>query len=215
MTGFYTLSSCPSQNPVEKQRETAISELILASSSPFRRELLERLGLPFQCIRPDIDETREAEENLEQQVTRLASAKARKIADKAADALIIGSDQLATCEGEIFSKPGSEQAASAQLRKMAGKTLIFKTGLCLLNSRTGLEQLDCVEYKVHFRNFTEAEIQRYVIAEKPFNCAASFKSEKLGISLVESMEGKDPSALIGLPLILLAAMLRNEGLNIP
>ena len=190
--------------------------LILASSSPFRRDLLERLGIPFQCIKPEIDESRQNNESLQQQVTRLSSAKARKIASTSSSpALIIGSDQLASCGGEVFAKPGNHERASEQLRKMAGQTLTFKTGLCLLNTSTGLEQLDCVDYRVHFRNFSEEEIQRYLHAEKPFNCAGSFKSEQLGISLVESMEGSDPSALIGLPLIRLATMLRKEGLNIP
>ncbi|NKB37014.1 MAG: septum formation inhibitor Maf [Gammaproteobacteria bacterium] len=192
-----------------------MSELILASSSPFRRELLERLCLPFQCISPDIDEAPQVNESLQDQVTRLASSKARKIAGGNATALIIGSDQLASCDGEIFSKPGNHQRAREQLRKMAGRTLIFKTGLCLLNAKTGQEQLDCVDYRVNFRNFSENEIQRYLLAEKPYNCAGSFKSEKLGICLVESMEGHDPSALVGLPLIRLTAMLRQEGVDLP
>jgi len=131
------------------------------------------------------------------------------------DALIIGSDQLATCKDSIFSKPGDHQTAVEQLGQMRGESLLFHTGLCLLNSKTGTATVECVEYRVHFRQYSDAEIERYLEAEKPYDCAGSFKSEGLGISLVASMEGADPSALIGLPLLRLAAMLRQEGLLVP
>lgn len=131
------------------------------------------------------------------------------------DALIIGSDQLATCRGKVYGKPGSHARATEQLQQMSGEALIFHTGLCLLNTTTSAEQLDCVEYRVQFRRYSTAEIERYLLAERPYDCAGSFKSEQLGISLIDSMTGSDPSALIGLPLVRLAAMLRMEGLNIP
>ncbi len=137
------------------------------------------------------------------------------VAAQELDALIIGSDQLASCRNSIFGKPGSHDSALTQLRQMRGETLSFHTGLCLLNSNTGVERLECVEYKVHFRNYSDDEIERYLAVENPYDCAGSFKSEKLGISLVESMQGPDPSALIGLPLIKLSEMLRQENLNIP
>ena len=209
------MSSLPSYLQYLNSRESPITELILASSSPFRRELLERLQIPFQCYAPEIDESALANETLDAQVTRLAVAKARALADQHRSALIIGSDQLAICEGKVFGKPGDYQKAAEQLRFISGRSLLFKTGLCLLNTDSAVEQVDCVEYRVHFRDLSEQEIQRYLEAEQPFNCAGSFKSEALGISLVQSMDGSDPSALIGLPLISLAAMLRNEGLNLP
>lgn len=129
--------------------------------------------------------------------------------------MIIGSDQLATCRNKVFGKPGSHARATEQLKQMCGEALIFHTGLCLINTTTSEEQLDCVEYRVHFRQYSEEEIERYLQAERPYDCAGSFKSEQLGITMVDSMEGSDPSALIGLPLIRLAAMLRREGLNLP
>ncbi len=146
---------------------------------------------------------------------RLARAKAREVATYETDALIIGSDQLATCNDNIFGKPGSHQNATRQLQQMRGETLVFHTGLCLLNSKTANETTECVTYKVHFRQYSDDEIERYLLAEQPYGCAGSFKSEQLGISLVEYMGGPDPTALIGLPLIRLTVMLRQEGLLIP
>ena len=130
-------------------------------------------------------------------------------------AVVIGSDQLASLEGEVFGKPGDKQNAIRQLQRIRGQRLDFYTGLCLRNGDSGRQQLDCVHYTVRFRNFTDEEIERYVELEQPYNCAAAFKSEALGISLVAEMLGPDPSALIGLPLISLGAMLRNEGFKIP
>ena len=154
-------------------------------------------------------------ETADAQVMRLASAKTRAIAPTEPDAIIIGSDQLAICRDKVFGKPGSHEHAVEQLRQMCGESLFFHTGLCLLNAKTTEEQLDCVTYKVHFRQYSEAEIERYLQAEQPYDCAASFKSEQLGITLVEAMEGPDPSALVGLPLIRLSAMLRQEGYLTP
>ena len=209
------LASLPPKLQHTKLGETTITELILASSSPFRRELLERLQIPFQSHAPDIDESALPGESLDAQVRRLALAKARALDTAHPAALIIGSDQLATCEGQVFGKPGDYQRALKQLRCISGRSLQFKTGLCLLNTSSGREQVDCIEYTVHFRDLSEEEIQRYLEREQPFNCAGSFKSEALGISLVRSMEGTDPSALIGLPLVRLGQMLREEGVNLP
>ena len=177
--------------------------------------MLNRLKLSFQAINPDIDESAKDCESAHEQVKRLARAKACSIAASETDALIIGSDQLASCNNNIFTKPGSHQSAIEQLQKMRGESLVFHTGLCLLNSKTASEQLDCIEYRVHFRRYSDEEIERYLELEQPYDCAGSFKSEQLGISLVDYMEGTDPSALIGLPLIRLSSMLRQEGLFIP
>jgi septum formation protein len=146
---------------------------------------------------------------------RLARDKAHAIAITEPEALIIGSDQLACCNDTVLGKPGSHEKATKQLQTMRGQTLLFHTGLCLLNSKTGTESIDCVEYEVQFRHFSDDEIERYLLTELPYNCAGSFKSEQLGISLLESMQGSDPTALIGLPLIKLAQMLRIEGTKIP
>jgi septum formation protein len=177
--------------------------------------LLRRLNIPFQALIPDIDESALRGESVVDQVKRLALAKAQAIAGSELDALIIGSDQMASCNNDILGKPGSHAAATTQLQQMRGQVLLFHTGLCLLNSKTNIERIECVEYRVHFRQYSDDEIERYLHAEQPYNCAGSFKSEQLGISLVESMEGTDPSALVGLPLIKLAAMLRLEGVLIP
>ncbi len=192
-----------------------MSKLILASSSPFRQELLKRLKIPFQVQSPDVDESPVEDESAHQQVKRLARIKAQTVGKTEADALIIGSDQLATCNNTVLGKPGTHAQATSQLQLMRDETLLFHTGLCLLNTKTGKEYVDCIEYQVHFRRYSNEEIERYLLSEQPYNCAGSFKSEELGISLVESMEGQDPTALIGLPLIKLTAMLRQEDIQIP
>jgi 7-methyl-GTP pyrophosphatase len=171
--------------------------------------------MPFQVQSPDVDESAVEGESAHQQVKRLACIKAETVGKTEADALIIGSDQLATCNNTVLGKPGTHAQATSQLRLMRGETLLFHTGLCLLNTKTGKEYVDCVEYQVHFRRYTNEEIERYLISEQPYNCAGSFKSEELGISLVESMEGQDPTALVGLPLIKLTAMLRQENIKTP
>jgi len=145
----------------------------------------------------------------------LASAKAHEVATFESDALIIGSDQLATCNDNIFGKPGSHENAIRQLQQMRGETLVFHTGLCVLNAKTSSETIECITYKVHFRRYSDDEIQRYLLADQPYGCAGSFKSEQLGISLVEYIEATDPTALIGLPLLRLTAMLRQEGVLVP
>jgi MAF protein len=188
--------------------------LVLASTSPYRRELLERLGLPFLTAAPQVDESRRPGESPETLVTRLAEAKARAVAMAFPEALVIGSDQVACVDGEILGKPGGRERALAQLTQAAGKEVVLHTGLCLLNSATGQAQVVREPFRVHFRSLTQAQIASYVDREQPFNCAGSFKSEGLGISLFERLEGDDPNALVGLPLIRLVAMLEAEGVDV-
>lgn len=189
--------------------------VILGSTSPFRRELLVRLGIEFDCDSPDIDESHQAGETPEQLVVRLAEAKARAVGERHPNALIIGSDQVACIDGDILGKPGNKERAIEQLTRASGKAVTFYTGLCLLNSRTGRTQVLCEPFRVHFRTLSGDQIARYVDAEQPFNCAGSFKSEGLGITLFERLEGDDPNALIGLPLIRLIQMLGEEGIELP
>jgi septum formation protein len=189
--------------------------LILASSSPYRKALLQRLGLDFQVVNPAIDETVAPGEAPEVTVQRLAAAKAAAVAAAHPSALIIASDQVAVQDGKVLTKPGSRDRAKQQLQAMAGHRVTFLTGLCVLNAALDRQQTACVPYAVLFRRYTAAEIERYLDAEAPYDCAGSFKSERLGIALVEEMNGADPTALIGLPLIRLAELLRGEGLPIP
>ena len=192
------------------------STLVLASSSPFRRELLDRLGLDFQCDSPDIDESALAGETPEQLVLRLARAKAAAVAERRPHARVIGSDQVAvTATGEVLGKPGTRDKAIAQLRASSGSCVTFQTGLCLMNAVTGRYQSGCERFRVHFRTLTDDVIERYVDQEQPFHCAGSFKSEGLGIVLFSALEGRDPNALIGLPLIMLTDFLRAEGVALP
>jgi len=188
--------------------------LILASTSPYRKKLLMRFGIPFEMAAPEVDESRLENETAHNLVRRLSEAKARAIG-KTGKGLIIGSDQVATLGDEILGKPGSHERASEQLRHLSGKTVTFLTGLCLLNSETGAIQLDVVPFRVWFRLLDEGQIERYLRHDEPYNCAGSFKSEGLGISLFERIEGEDPTALIGLPLIRLTSMLAREGLILP
>lgn len=187
--------------------------LILASSSPFRRELLARLGLSFEFHAPNTDETRLPEETAPALVARLAVAKARAIADLEPDALIIGSDQVAVLKGAIIGKPGTHEQASAQLRHASGQTVIFYTGLSLLDS-AGHQQTAVETFQVTFRALTDAMIENYLRREQPYQCAGSFKSEGLGIALFERLTGDDPSSLIGLPLIRLVRMLETAGVSV-
>ncbi len=193
-----------------------LPRLVLASTSPFRRELLGRLGLPFETAAPGSDETSLANEHPAATAERLAEAKARAVASLYPDALIIGSDQVAYCGADRYGKPENHQAAIAQLQSMRGKAVIFHTGLCLVNSRTGMAQLRGIATEVRFRHLSDGEIQRYLEREPDaLNCAGSAKSESLGITLLESMRGDDPNALVGLPLIALCDMLRVEGVDLP
>ena len=189
-------------------------QLVLASTSIYRKQLLSRLGMPFVTADPDVDETREHGESPRQMVARLAEAKARAVATRYPDALIIGSDQLATVDGHILGKPGGHEQAVAQLRLAAGRRLEFLTGLCLLNARSGTAQVDVVPYAVRFRALDDRQIENYLQREQPYQCAGAFKSEALGIALCERFEGDDPNALIGLPLIRLITMLETEGVRV-
>ncbi|MBD9631237.1 Maf family protein [Pseudomonas sp. PDM19] len=189
--------------------------LILASSSPYRRELLQRLRLPFECASPDIDETPLPGESAEQLVRRLAECKARALAQRYPAHLIIGSDQAAVNGSRILGKPHDIARATEQLKDASGKSVSFLTGLCLLNSQSGEARIDCIPFTVHFRDLDEARIRRYLEAEQPFDCAGSFKAEGLGVSLFRSTEGEDATSLIGLPLIRLVDMLLAEQIQIP
>ena len=189
--------------------------IILASASPYRRKLLERLHVPFTCHSPNIDETPMRGESPPKLVIRLARDKAQATARLYPDAIVIGSDQVAVLGKIILNKPGGHELARAQLLQLSGKTVWFHTGLCVLNSTTGSVQADVIRFKVSFRKLDVAEIERYLVAEQPYDCAGSFKSEALGITLLKYMQGDDPTALIGLPLIRLCEMLRSEGLELP
>ncbi|WP_313740044.1 nucleoside triphosphate pyrophosphatase [Pseudomonas sp.] len=189
--------------------------LLLASSSPYRRELLQRLRLPFTCASPDLDERRLDQEPAAALVQRLAQAKARTLADSHPNHLIIGSDQVAVLGEQILGKPHTVERACEQLLAASGRSVTFLTGLALLNSATGHCQVDCIAFTVTFRTLDRARIERYVEAERPLDCAGSFKAEGLGISLFQRMQGDDPTSLIGLPLIRLVDMLLAEQVRIP
>ena len=189
-------------------------KLVLASTSPYRRELLSRLKIPFEVCSPEVDETPFAGETPEQTAYRLAIAKAESPAKDFPDALIIGSDQVVTLDGLQLGKPHTHDNAVRQLAMMRGQRVVFHTALCLYNSRTGSTQTEVVPFTVRFRNLSDVQIERYLVKEQPYNCAGSAKSEGLGIALIERMEGDDPNALIGLPLIELVTMLENEGMSV-
>lgn len=188
--------------------------LILGSTSPYRHELLQRLSVPFTTAAPDIDETRLPAESPADMVKRLSLGKAKAVAATHTDALIIGSDQCAVLREEVMGKPGTHANAVSQLRKASGQTVTFLTGLCLYDSRDNSYQLDIVPFEVDFRTLTETEIENYLLKDQPYNCAGSFRSESLGVTLFKRMRGDDPSALIGLPLIRLSQMLRQAGVDL-
>lgn len=188
--------------------------LILASTSPYRRELLERLGLPFTVANPRTDETPLPDEAPQALALRLSEAKARAAAANHPGALIIGSDQVATVDGKIYGKPGTHERAVEQLRALSGKTVNFFTGLCLYNARTDQAEVRGVSTLVSFRELSDSEIDNYLRREPAYNCAGSAKSEGLGIALLKSMQGDDPNALVGLPLIALCDLLRQQNVAI-
>jgi septum formation protein len=192
-----------------------MTRIILASTSPYRRELLDRLQVPFETANPAADESPLAGESPVATAERLAIAKARAVAGQFPASLIIGADQVAYTGNERFGKPGNRDNARRQLLRMRGETLIFHTGICLLNTASGHIQMRGVATEVKFRSLTEAEIERYLDREDALNCAGSARSEGLGISLLEYLRGDDPTALVGLPLIALCAMLRAEGVALP
>jgi septum formation protein len=189
-------------------------KLILASSSPYRRELLERLKIPFEVTAPEVDETPHPGETPEKLVERLAIEKAQKIAGKTRGVLVIGSDQVAVYNGNIVGKPHSHDKAVEQLREASGRTVTLYTGLALINADTQRIQREIIPYRVTFRRLTDDQIESYLRKEQPYSCAGSVKSEGLGIALLEKFEGDDPNTLIGLPLIRLVRMLENEGIKI-
>lgn len=187
--------------------------LILASSSLYRRQILQKLGIEFDCASPDIDETPHPDEAPESLVKRLAESKARALAATHPHHLIIGSDQVATLDGKIIGKPGNHPTALAQLESFSNKTVLFLTGLCLFNSATGQAQVAVEDYSVKFRALSTPQLNNYLNKEQPYDCAGSFKSEGLGICLFDKLGGDDPNTLIGLPLIALTKMLIEEGID--
>ncbi|BAP57888.1 maf protein [Thioploca ingrica] len=191
---------------------TSTALLVLASTSPFRKNLLERLGIPFETYAPHVDETPLLQESPAVLVIRLAELKARAAQSTYPNALIIGSDQVAVNDGIILGKPQTHEQAIQQLMAVRGKSVDFLTGLCLFNTVTHSAQIDMVRFSVTFRQLTLSQIENYLHREKPYHCAGSFKSEGLGIALLENMRGNDPTALIGLPLIRLVQMLETEGM---
>lgn len=181
--------------------------LVLASTSPFRRALLQRLQIPFETFNPQVDETPQPHEKPQDLVQRLAILKAQAAQSSYPNALVIGSDQIAVVENQILGKPLTHQKAVEQLTFLSGKNVVFQTGLCVFNSQTKETLVDLISFTVKFRKLELKKIENYLHKEPAYNCAGSFKSEGLGIALVESMEGNDPNALIGLPLIRLIRML--------
>jgi len=188
--------------------------LVLGSTSPFRKELLERFRLDFVVDSPEIDETPLNHESPKDYVLRLSLEKAKVVAKRHPNSLIIASDQCSILNGVIRGKPGNHENATKQLTESSGQCVSFLTGLCLYDSSDDSYQLDLVPYHVDFRALGETEIDSYLRAEKPYFCAGSFKSEGLGVALFQKMEGEDPTALIGLPLIRLVSMLKEEGIEI-
>ncbi len=188
--------------------------LVLGSTSRYRRELLARLGLPFVVAAPEVEEAPLPGEAPAETALRLALAKARAVAARYADALVIGSDQVADCEGAAVGKPGNHDAAVAQLRALSGRTVVFHTGVALVDAASGRGACARVDVASTFRVLTEADIVAYLDREQPYDCAGSVRSEGAGIALFERIESDDPTALIGLPLIALCRLLRAEGIDV-
>ena len=189
--------------------------LVLGSTSRYRRELMQRLCIPFDVAAPDVDETPQDGESPHDLACRLALAKARAVAALHPDAVVIGSDQVADLDGEPLGKPGTHERAVAQLRRMRGRTVVFQTAVAVVCQDTGFAQTDLAAVRVVFRNLSDAEIETYLRTEQPYDCAGSAKSEGLGIALLESIDNDDPTALVGLPLIRTCRMLRAAGLVVP
>jgi septum formation protein len=194
--------------------EIADRRLILGSTSPYRRELLTRLRLPFDVVSPEVDETPLADEAPRPLALRLALAKAQAVAALNPRAVVIGSDQVADLEGEPLGKPGTHARATAQLQRMRGKIVVFQTAVAVICVESSFSQVDLAQVSVKFRNLDDAEIERYLRAETPYDCAGSAKSEGLGIALLESIDSDDPTALVGLPLIRTCQMLRAAGVKV-
>jgi len=197
-----------------EQSHPTYPPLVLASSSPYRREILAKLGVPFACAAPEIDESPLPDEPVERLVVRLAENKARALAKRFPNHLIIGSDQSAVLDGRPISKPGSRERAEEQLRAASGRTVVFYTALCVLNSGSGESLCDLDVTRVTFRVLDERQIAGYVEREQPYDCAGGFKSEGLGVALFERIETEDPNALVGLPLIRLIRLLEAFGVHV-
>jgi len=195
--------------------DPAPARLILASTSPYRRELLSRLQIPFEVVAPGVDETPLQGEDARSLALRLAVSKAQSVTAARPDRIIIGSDQVAVVGETILEKPGAHELAVEQLKRMRARTVEFHTALCVINSRTAREQTQTVTIRVLMGSYSDEQIERYLHTEQPYDCAGSARIEGLGISLVEKLEGDDPTALIGLPLIALCRMLREEGIDLP
>lgn len=193
-------------------QDSAPRKLVLGSTSAYRRELLQRLRVPFTVAAPDVDETPQPTETPLALARRLALAKAQAVARQFPDAVVIGSDQVADLDGEPLGKPGTHARAVAQLQKMRGKTVVFQTAVAVVCLASGFQQEDVAPVRVVFRDLSDTEIENYLRAETPYDCAGSAKSEGLGIALLESIDNDDPSALVGLPLIRTSHMLRAAGI---
>ena len=193
---------------------TPARRLILGSTSPYRRELLSRLAVPFDVVSPEVDETPRIGEAPAQLARRLALAKARAVATNFPQAVVIGSDQVADLNGLSLGKPGSHERAVVQLRQMRGQTVIFQTAVAVVCMQSGFEEVDLAAVKVRFRKLGDDEIENYLRAEQPYDCAGSAKSEGLGIALLESINNDDPTALVGLPLMRTCRMLRAAGITL-
>ena len=193
---------------------TPTHRIILASTSKYRRELLARLGLPFEVAPPEVDETALPNELPQATSRRLAEAKAGAVAERFPEALVIGSDQVAVLDGLALGKPGNFANAMRQLKAMRGKEVVFHTALCLCQAASGRVQTRVVPYYVRFRAYSDAQLERYLEREQPYDCAGSARCEGLGIALIAEMRGEDPNALIGLPLIALTEMLAELGVGV-
>ncbi|MDD2924179.1 Maf family nucleotide pyrophosphatase [Rhodoferax sp.] len=188
--------------------------LILASTSAYRRQLLERLHLPFSVVASDVDETPLPNETPEYIACRLALAKARSVAERYPNAVVIGSDQVADLDGQALGKPGTHTRAVAQLQAMRGKTVVFQTAMAVVCLATGFTQTELAQVKVKFRDLSDAQIEAYLLAERPYDCAGSAKSEGLGIALLERIDNDDPTALVGLPLIRTCRLIEAAGIRV-
>jgi septum formation protein len=194
--------------------EPSPRKLILGSTSPYRRELLTRLRIPFEVAAPDVDETPHANEPPQQLACRLALAKAQAVASQFPACVVIGSDQVADLDGQALGKPGNHARAVAQLQHMRGKTVVFQTAVAVVCLVSGFSQMDLAQVKVKFRKLTDEEIETYLLAETPYDCAGSAKSEGLGIALLESIDNDDPTALVGLPLIRTCRLIQAAGIRV-
>ncbi|WP_354442430.1 Maf family protein [Ottowia thiooxydans] len=209
--------SIPPNSPLSPlpAEQSLVRPLILGSTSRYRRELLERLGLNFSVVAPNVDETPYSKESPRDLAQRLALAKARDVAARHPDAIVIGSDQVADLNGEPLGKPGTHERAVEQLHRMSGQTVIFQTALAVVCLDGNFEASDLAAVEVRFRSLADTEIERYLRAEQPYDCAGSAKSEGLGIALLDAIHSDDPTALVGLPLIRTARLLRAAGRTLP